>query len=380
MASTHLRITLVLATLALVAGGPAIAKPTPAQKCTSAKLKAAAKKATVKLACHARAASKRRRVDGDCLGRAEAAFVKAFGTAESKGGCLTTADAAVVEAAIEGFVQAAVTALPGGDTKESGKCAGAKRKAAGQKVSAKLLCHAKATTKGVPVNGQCLGKAETAFAKAFGRAERKGGCATVGDAATLEQAVDGLVAQVVSQLTSSTTTTTPTTPGSTTTTLTTPGSTTTTPTTPGSSTTTPTMPGSTTTTPTMPGSTTTTPTMPGSTTTTTTTMPGPVSFAASVQPIFSARCALPGCHTSSFPAGGMILTAGQAYGNIVNVMSSEVMLMRVLPGDTANSYLYRKITNAPGIVGAPMPFGSFPLPAQQITTIGDWITQGALDN
>jgi hypothetical protein len=110
-------------------------------------------------------------------------------------------------------------------------------------------------------------------------------------------------------------------------------------------------------------------------------MPGPpVSFAADVQPIFTASCALAGCHSGPAPIAAMNLSAGQAYANIVNVPSIEVLLMRVLPGDPANSYLFMKITNAPGIIGVPMPFGAFPLPAAQITTIGNWIAQGALNN
>jgi hypothetical protein len=109
--------------------------------------------------------------------------------------------------------------------------------------------------------------------------------------------------------------------------------------------------------------------------------PVPVSFATDVQPIFSGRCATSGCHMGGSPAGSLSLEAGVAYGNIVNVASSEVpAVSRVLPGDASNSYIYQKITDAPGILFSPMPFGSYPMPSDDIDTIESWINQGALDN
>ena len=116
--------------LALLGGAPAEAKPTPAEKCLSAKLTAAAKKTNAKLACHAKAASKQLPVDPQCLEKAATAFAKAFTKAESKGGCTTTGDASPIEASIDAFVQSTAAALPDGGTKDGGKCAAAKRKAA----------------------------------------------------------------------------------------------------------------------------------------------------------------------------------------------------------------------------------------------------------
>jgi hypothetical protein len=55
--------------LAFVA--PVAAKPTPAQKCTSAKVKAAAKGVAATLACHAKAAGKGTSVDAACVAKAE---------------------------------------------------------------------------------------------------------------------------------------------------------------------------------------------------------------------------------------------------------------------------------------------------------------------
>jgi hypothetical protein len=86
-------------------------------------------------------------------------------------------------------------------------CAAAKEKAAAKKASAKLACWAKAARNGT-ADPDCLQKAETKFTAAFAKAEAKGGCATSGDASTVETMVDDFVAQVVGAESGSTTTTT----------------------------------------------------------------------------------------------------------------------------------------------------------------------------
>jgi hypothetical protein len=76
------------------------------------------------------------------------------------------------------------------------KCFGAKQKAAGKKIAAKMGCWSKAKSKGDPVDSACLMKAEASFTAAFAKA----GGACGGDAATIEmkvdQCVDALVADV----------------------------------------------------------------------------------------------------------------------------------------------------------------------------------------
>ncbi len=97
-----------------------------------------------------------------------------------------------------------------------------------------------------------------------------------------------------------------------------------------------------------------------------------VSFAA-VQQLLTGNCA--GCHP---PNQGMNLTSGQVYANIVNVKSHEVpSLMRVKPGDPANSYLYQKVTQPRPMVGVRMPKDGQPLTVDEITTLRVWIEQGA---
>src|SRR5882672_5543337 len=77
--------------------------------------------------------------------------------------------------------------------------------------------------------------------------------------------------------------------------------------------------------------------------------------------VFTPTCAQLGCHDPLGKQEGMVLSAGQAYANIVGRTSTEMpSLVRVAPGDPSNSYLYRKIVGA-GITGDRMPQGQSPL-------------------
>ena len=93
--------------------------------------------------------------------------------------------------------------------------------------------------------------------------------------------------------------------------------------------------------------------------------------------IFTPTCAALGCHDRLGRQSDQQLQAGVAYAQIVNHPSVEVpQLMRVAPGDPANSFLYRKITGA-GIVGDRMPQGGPYLSDAQIKLVRDWIRRGA---
>lgn len=106
-----------------------------------------------------------------------------------------------------------------------------------------------------------------------------------------------------------------------------------------------------------------------------------VSFSGDVQPIFTNSCALSGCHAAGSGAGGMVLSAGDAFGNIVGVPSSQQpSLNRIQPGDADASYLVRKIRGDAGISGGRMPLNRTPLTDSQIQTIVDWVNQGAANN
>ncbi len=93
--------------------------------------------------------------------------------------------------------------------------------------------------------------------------------------------------------------------------------------------------------------------------------------------IFTPSCAQLGCHDTLGRQSEMVLIAGRAYGETVNVRSVQLPnLVRVRPNDPTNSYLYRKITGA-GITGDRMPSQTPPLTDAQITLVRNWIRRGA---
>lgn len=97
-----------------------------------------------------------------------------------------------------------------------------------------------------------------------------------------------------------------------------------------------------------------------------------VLFGTQVQTIFTANCAVVGCHVLPNPTGNLNLTSN-ACTRIVNVTSSAG-LRYVLPGDPNNSYLMLRIT---GQVPPQMPESRPPLSAADQRTIRTWIQQNA---
>ncbi len=93
--------------------------------------------------------------------------------------------------------------------------------------------------------------------------------------------------------------------------------------------------------------------------------------------IFTPTCAAIGCHDRLGRQQDLQLSVGSAYSQTVGRPSVEMpQLLRVAPGDPANSYLYRKITGA-GITGDRMPQGGPYLTDAQIKLVRDWIRRGA---
>jgi hypothetical protein len=111
---------------------------------------------------------------------------------------------------------------------------------------------------------------------------------------------------------------------------------------------------------------------------------GGVSFALQIQTIFATDCVA--CHAPPTPTGGLDLTTGNSYANLVNVpcqCDAGPGVFRVKPGDTANSMIWRKTGNTSNMCGASMPKGQQPLSvmsAAQYQQLSDWITQGAPNN
>lgn len=98
--------------LAIAPGLMARSKPTPAQKCAAAKMKAMSKKTSGLFACYAKAAASGAAVDAGCVAKVSGKFAVTFAKIDAKGGCAVTGDAAAVEAQIDDAVSALVSAAP----------------------------------------------------------------------------------------------------------------------------------------------------------------------------------------------------------------------------------------------------------------------------
>jgi hypothetical protein len=120
-----------------------------------------------------------------------------------------------------------------------------------------------------------------------------------------------------------------------------------------------------------------------------------VSFKDDIQPIFTDKCAIGGCHTAADPGTppkqGQNLDEGAAYSQIVEVPAvegatlGEQGLVRVSKSKVLiNSYMYRKITGTTPFSGSTMPPAiSSKGPLNDMTqkpTLILWIAQGAKDN
>jgi len=98
-------------------------------------------------------------------------------------------------------------------------------------------------------------------------------------------------------------------------------------------------------------------------------------FSSIQSELLNKNCALSGCHAGTIPAGGLVLTSGVAYNNIVNKIAYDET-MYIKPNDPDNSYLYQRIsTNTSSVMP---PTGK--LPQNMIDTLRVWIENGALNN
>ena len=91
--------------------------------------------------------------------------------------------------------------------------------------------------------------------------------------------------------------------------------------------------------------------------------------------VFDASCT--GCHSGSSPSQGLNLSEGAAYGNTVNVPSTEVPSLNLVePNDADNSYLMQKLEGT-AQSGQQMPYGGPYLSSTLRQLVRDWIDAGA---
>jgi hypothetical protein len=105
-------------------------------------------------------------------------------------------------------------------------------------------------------------------------------------------------------------------------------------------------------------------------------------FAQLQRNIFNQHCLAAGCHNSQSQGGGLDLSDGVSYDELVNVVpenpaAASAGLLRVEPFDAQNSFLLIKLTGPGAGQGARMPQGMNPLAQSDIDAIRQWILDGA---
>lgn len=100
--------------------------------------------------------------------------------------------------------------------------------------------------------------------------------------------------------------------------------------------------------------------------------------------IFSQQCASSGCHNSVSKSGGLDLSAGASFPNLVGARPSNTFaqldgLLRVHPAKAESSFLFLKLEgNLKGGYGERMPLGSsVPMSSNRREFIRQWIAAGA---
>jgi hypothetical protein len=102
--------------------------------------------------------------------------------------------------------------------------------------------------------------------------------------------------------------------------------------------------------------------------------------------VFTPSCALVGCHNATSHKGNLVLLDGQSLNQLLNVVASNSKAnaegkIRVIAGNSADSFLFEKLFPPPQGEGGEMPLGASRVISQAaIDAIQLWIDQGALDN
>lgn len=175
-----------LAVLVVLLSMPTTILADPGDRCTRAKLLAAARYTRAYYDCYVAAASAGLDPAPACLFAAADRGRAGLAAADGRGPCPGTPDA-VVNALCVPFI-------PAGDP----ACRAAKLRAAGSRSRQRLRCHAAALRRGGSPPPRCLARAEARFAERFARAETLGACG--GDAANVEAIVDGCAVAMVQAL------------------------------------------------------------------------------------------------------------------------------------------------------------------------------------
>jgi hypothetical protein len=165
-------------------------------KCAAAKIKAVGKKASCLLALDSKVAGAGVAADPTKIQKCKDTLATAFDKLEAKGNCITSGDASTIEAVVDGFTADVDADLNPTGPPSANKCQAGKIKAAATKTSCLLGLKAKAAGTGnilEPLDPVKFTKCVEKYTTAFSKLEDKGGCATSGDAATIEGKIDTFV-------------------------------------------------------------------------------------------------------------------------------------------------------------------------------------------
>lgn len=170
----------------------------PAAQCQARKLKAAGAAANGIVRCHAQAASAGSMMAASvCVQSETASLVAPFATAESRGGCLTSGDAAAVGALLQSGVASLVASLRPVATASA--CAAAKINAEGRYVASLLTTTSKLRVRSFNA-ARVNNRATDRLLNSFAGAEAGSGCLTTQDAGSVRARGRGFVGDVVEPL------------------------------------------------------------------------------------------------------------------------------------------------------------------------------------
>ncbi len=186
----HRTVLLLGITAVLCTAGAAQAQ----NKCAAYKLKATAKKQRCLAREYAHAAQSSAPPQQSEIDTCEAKFSGTFAKVE---GCLTTGDAAAIEAKVDAFVADLVTELDSGNPS---RCQALKIKATANHAKCLLRVEAREAASGVPQDPLRAQKCQLKFDAAFANLEAGPECDTTGDAAAIDAKVDAFVADVDNEL------------------------------------------------------------------------------------------------------------------------------------------------------------------------------------
>jgi hypothetical protein len=174
--------------------------PPGPSKCSARKIGLAAKNASAKAKCYAKAVSKGILFDPLCPQRADLALETAYAKVEVlPNDCLTSGDASFIEFINDSGIGVLNSILV--PTSVRSHCTGRKLTLAGKKARARAKCQAKAVSKGILVDGDCLTRAHDRLHQGWVKVELAGGeCQTLGDEPIIQNGVDAFLAFVIDAL------------------------------------------------------------------------------------------------------------------------------------------------------------------------------------